>query len=123
MILDDIKSFITQNGIINTDCIKYDYDCLHGEDVCILNLYDNSPSDLALCSGIKLIAKFKDLNTARQTSFALYNLFFPKDNFQKAITINGKIMHAKLNKGPCFLEKDQSKRYIYLLDITVIHNR
>lgn len=123
MILDDIKNFIVQNALADEALIKYDYDSSKGDEVIVLNLYDTLPCDLARRSGIKITIKFSDLKLARDTCFALHDLLFPEDSFQKAILINGKTMHVKLNRGPCYLEKDSSKRHGYLLDITVTHNR
>lgn len=123
MILDDLKNFITQNSLADANSIKYDYDSSKGQDIVLLTLYDSLPCDLARRSSIKISMKFSDLNTARNTCFALHDLLFPKDRFQKSMTINNKIMHTKLNKGPYYLQKDTSKRHIYMLDITLIHNR
>lgn len=123
MILDDLKNFIVTNNIAEEDSIKYDYDSSKGEDVCVMTLYDSVPCDLAMRSGIRFSIKFSDLSLSRGKCFDLYNLLFPKDNFQKAIVINGKTMHLKLNKGPYYTGKDQSKRHGYVLDITVTYNR
>ncbi len=124
MILDDIKSFIEEKALISQDIeIKYDYDTAKGGDTLLLTLYDNVPCDLAMRSGIRIAVKLNDLKLSRDTCFALHNAFFPEENFQKAIVINNKTMHAKLNQGPYYLEKDQSKRHIYILDITLTYKR
>ena len=123
MILDDLKNFIVTNLGTEEEIIKYDYDSSKGDDVIVLQLYNNTPCDLALRSGIKITIKYSDLKLSRDTCFALYNLLFPEDHFQKAIIINGKVMHAKLNNGPYYIQKDQSKRHGYVLDITVTYNR
>ena len=113
MILDDIKSFIVQNALADESVIKYDYDSAKGEDLLLLTLCDNIPCDLAMRSRIRITVKFSDLKL----------LLFPEDNFQKAIVVNGKTMHIKLNQGPYFADKDPSKRHGYVLDITVTYNR
>ena len=123
MILVDIKSFIVQNALADESVIKYDYDSAKGEDLLLLTLCDNIPCDLAMRSRIRITVKFSDLKLTRDTCFALYNLLFPEDNFQKAIVVNGKTMHIKLNQGPYFADKDPSKRHGYVLDITVTYNR
>ncbi len=123
MILDDLKNFIVQNSLADEALIKYDYDSSKGDDVIVLNLYDSRPCDLARRSGIKITIKLSDLELCRDTCFALHDLLFPQDSFQKAITINGKTMHATLNSGPYYLEKDSSKRHCYVLDITITYNR
>ena len=123
MILDDLKNFIVQNEIAPEEMIKYDYDSSIGDDVLLLTLYDTVPCDLALRSSVKVVFKFKDLRHVREDCFILYSLFFPEDCFQKAITINGKTMHLKLNQGPLYSGLDQSKRHNYLLDITVTYER
>lgn len=123
MILDDFKSFIVQNSLADEEVIKFDYDSGKGQNLLLLTLYDNVPCDLAMRSGIRITVKFADLKLSRDTCFALYNLLFPEDNFQKAVVINGKTMHLKLNKGPCFSDKDPSKRHGYVLDFTVTYNR
>ena len=123
MILDDLKKFIIEKLNVDEESIKYDYDSSKGNDAVILQLYNNAPCDLALRSGIKITIKYRDLKLARDTCFALYNLLFPEDHFQKSIVINGKTMHAKLNNGPYYAQKDQSKRHNYVLDITVTYKR
>lgn len=123
MILDDLKNFITQNTLADADCIKYDYDSSKGQDTILLALYDSLPCDLARRSSIRISVKFSDLKLARDTCFALHDLLFPEDGFQKSVQINGKTMHAKLNKGPFYSQKDPSRRHIYVLDITLTHKR
>ena len=123
MILDDIKSFLLERNIIQEEYVKFDYDSSKGEETVLLHLYDNVPCDLARRSSIKITIKFGDLKLARDTAFALHDLFFPEDSFQKSIKINEKTMHAKLNKGPFYQGKDQSKRHNYVLDITLTYNR
>lgn len=123
MILDDLKNFIIQNNLAQNGCIKYDYDSTNGGNTILLNLYDNSPCDLARRSDIRIILKFSDLETARNTCFSLHDLLFPVDSFQKSIKINNKIMHAKLNRGPFYSGLDKSKRHNYIIDITLTYNR
>ena len=123
MILDDFKNFIVQNEIATEKIIKYDFDSSSGDDVLLLTLYDTVPCDLALRSSISFVFKFNDLRQVREDCFILYTLLFPQDSFQKAIKINGKTMHLKLNKGPLYSGIDQSKRHIYVLDITVTYER
>lgn len=123
MILDDLKNFIAQNVPIEESYIKYDYDSSKGDNIILLHLYDSVPCNLARRSCIKLTIKFEDLNLARNTCFSIHDLLFPEDLFQKAIKINNKTMHIKLNKGPFYQGKDQSKRHNYVLDITITHNR
>lgn len=123
MILDDLRSFIVQNEIATEDIIKYDFDSSDGDDVLLLTLYDNMPCDLALRSSVSVVFKFHDLRQVREDCFILYSLLFPEDGFQKAIKINGKTMHLKLNKGPLYSGFDQSKRHNYVLDITITYER
>lgn len=123
MILDDLKEFIIKNNISSQEQIKYDYDSSNGENTTLLWLYNSVASDLANKSSINITFKNKDLETARNSCFSLYNLLFPIDCFQKAIKINGKTMHSKLNRGPLYQQKDSSDRHQYLLDITISHNR
>ena len=123
MILDDIKNFIVQNALAQEDIIKFDYDASSGDDTILLHLYNNIPCDLARRSGIKITFKFNDLKIARDTAFALHDLLFPKESFQKSILINGKTMHSRLNNGPSYQGLDPSKRHNYVLDITITYNR
>lgn len=123
MILDDVKNFLVQNSLVQEDCIKFDYDAANGDNTALLHLYDSMPCDLARRSGIKITLKFSDLKLARDTAFAIHDLLFPEELFQKSVSINGKIMHVKLNKGPFYQGKDSSKRHNYVLDITLTYNR
>lgn len=123
MILDDLKNFIIENALADEDSIKFDYDSSKGQDTVLLTLYDSLPCDLARRSSVRITIKFSDLKLARDTCFALHDLIFPLESYQKSVKINGKTMHAKLNKGPFYLQKDPSKRHGYVLDITITHNR
>ena len=123
MILDDLKIFLVENNIVESEYIKFDYDSSNGNENILINIQNNIPCDLAMRSHLRISVKFKDLEFARSTAFSIYNLLFPTDNFQKAIKINNKIMHGKLNKGPYYSGKDKSQRHIYLLDITLTYNR
>lgn len=123
MILDDINVFIIKNLAISQESIKFDFDSSEGQDVVLLTLYDTVPCDLSMRSNIKITFKFAQLQVARNLCFALYNLLFPQESFQKAIVINGKTMHVKLNQGPFYEGNDVSHRHEYILDISVIYNR
>ncbi len=123
MILDDIKIFLVQNSLATDDEVKFDFDSTSGENTILLNLYNSLPCDLARRSSINIKVKNSDLKLSRDTCFVLHDLLFPEDGFQKSVLINGKRMHVLLNKGPLYLEKDTSKRHVYVLDITVTHNR
>ncbi len=123
MILDDIKNFLLQNSLVQEDSIKYDYDASKGDETVLLHLYDNAPCDLARRSGVRITIKYSDLKLARDTAFKIHDMLFPEELFQKSVNINGKTMHIKLNKGPFYQGKDQSKRHNYILDITLIYNR
>ena len=105
------------------DSIKYDYDASKGDETVLLHLYDNAPCDLARRSGVRITIKYSDLKLARDTAFKIHDMLFPEELFQKSVNINGKTMHIKLNKGPFYQGKDQSKRHNYILDITLIYNR
>ena len=123
MILDDLKQHIIDNNLLQEELIKYDYDSGEGKDVILLHLYDNVPCDLARRSNIKVVIKSNNLEKARNKCFNLHDILFPNDNFQKSITINKKIMHAKLIQGPLYNGIDKSKRHNYLLDISLTYNR
>jgi hypothetical protein len=123
MILDDFKNLLVQNNLATGEEVKYDFDSTAGENIVLIHLYNHLPCDLAMRSSLKITVKNTDLNLSRDLCFAIYNLLFPEDGFQKAVLINTKIMHTKLNKGPLYLEKDSSKRHNYVLDITVTYNR
>lgn len=123
MILDDFKEFVVRNSLVDEKLVKFDYDFSDGDNAFLITLYEHLPCDLAMRCGIRFTIKFLDLNTSRNTCFALHDLLFPEENFQKSIIINGKTMHLKLNKGPYYSDKDPSKRHVYVLDITVTYNR
>lgn len=123
MILDDLKNFIIQNSLAMGKEIKYDYDASKGDEMILLHLYDSTPCNLARRSSVRITVKFNDLTEARETCFELHDLLFPEELFQKAVKINGKTMHVKLNRGPYYQGKDQSKRHNYILDITITYNR
>lgn len=123
MILDDLKSLIVNNNIAKEEKIKFDFDSNTGEDVIILKLYNHNPCDLARKASINIAVKYNSLEDARNTCFAIHDILFPEDNFQKALPINGKLVHIILNSGPSYQEKDLSQRHAYQLDVTVIYNR
>ena len=122
MILDDLKAFLIANNLATSTEIKFDFDSSNTNCVTLWN-YGSVPSDLASRPTIQIQVKNLNLATARTKIQAIYDALYPKEQFQKGILINNKLMHIKPNQEPFFNEKDASERYCYIFNITVTTNR
>ena len=122
MILDDLKAFIIEKDAFDADFIKYDYDNSLDSKVLVLAVKDSLPSDLARRNDIQVIVKNSDMAQAREDCLDVFDLFCPKELYQKASVINGKIMHVKALKEPFFMEKETGGRYCYGFNILVTYD-
>lgn len=122
MILDDLKAFITDRGIVDSDSIKFDFDSSDGKNVTVLQNSGSQPCDLARRSLIQIIEKNSDLEASRLVCEEIFKAFCPREQFQKVTVINGKVMHIKVIKEPYYLEKDASGRHCYVFNILVTYD-
>lgn len=121
MILDDLKAFICDAGIVDESAVKYDYDSTSGENVVVLWLNGSEPCDLARYSTVQVTVKNLDLDVSRLVCEEIFKLIYPDEIFQKAVKINDKIMHVRALKSPYYLQKDTSGRHCYVFNIALIY--
>nr|DAY50761.1 MAG TPA: hypothetical protein [Caudoviricetes sp.] len=122
MILDDFKAFIIENDAFDEDFIKFDFDSTLDSKALVLAVKDSLPCDLARRNDIQVIVKNSDMMQAREDCLDVFDLFCPKDLYQKASFINGKVMHIKALKEPYFMEKETGGRYCYGFNILVTYD-
>lgn len=122
MVLDDLKAFILEKGIVPDESIKFDFDGGLGENVIVFWNNGSVPCDLARRSTIQVTVKNSDLDASRLICEEIYKAFYPEELYQKSMSINGKTMHINSLKDPYFLEKDSSGRHCYVFNIVVTHS-
>jgi hypothetical protein len=121
LILDDLKSFITEKNIADAESIKFDYDGSIGENCIVLWKNGSQPCDLAHRPTIQVTVKNTDLSVSRLVSEEIFKALYPDEQYQKSIQINGKTMHVQVIKEPFYLEKDESGRHCYVFNVAIIH--
>lgn len=118
MILDDLKAFLVANNLATSTEIKFDFDGSTTNGVVLWN-YGSIPTDLGSRPTIQIAVKDTVMDTARTKARAIYDALYPKDQFQKGILINNKLMHITPRQEPFFNEQDASKRFVYIFNIIV----
>lgn len=118
MILDDLKAFLVAENIDTATNIYLDYGSPTGNCVVLWN-YGSIPTDLGSRPTIQIAVKDTVMATARTKIQAIYDALYPKDQFQKGILINNKLMHITPRQEPFFNEKDASNRFVYIFNIIV----
>ena len=121
MILEDLKSFIVEKGIVDEGSIKFDYDGAGGENCVVIWKNGSQPCDVARRPTIQITVKNTDLAASRLICEEIFKALYPDDQYQKAMEINEKIMHVVIIKEPFYLEKDASDRHCYVFNAAIVH--
>ena len=121
-ILEIIKTHI-QNNIQNTGDIYFNFQPDVKGDCIILWQYDGIQTDVGIRPQVQISVKNKNMQTAENLIMAIYDIIYPKGQFEKNITISDEVLKIVPRQSPFYLEKDDNNRHIYVFNIDCIMKR
>lgn len=122
-ILNDIKTFISQN-ISGISKIAFNFDDFNfsSDNVIILTYKGGKYNDIAKNSTISFFIKNSSMQNAENICYNVFYLFCPPKQYEKPLSVNGKLMLIKPAVLPTYKEKEQNGRHVFTFDLNIIHS-
>ena len=122
-ILNDIKSFIVLNQICQNSDIAFNFDDFNfANNVVILSYKGGKYNDIARNSTVSFTIKNSSMQTAETLCNSIFGLFCPPKQYEKPISVNGKLMLIKPAVLPTYKEKEKNGRHVFTFDLNFIHS-
>lgn len=120
-LLEDLKNHLINNGI--TDNIYLNFSSPSNDNVIVLWLCEGMSKDIGRNAKVQFIVKNVDMALAEQTIERIFNIVYPKDQFQKTIIINGTRMRIKPIQEPFYNLMDENNRHTYVFNALINYER
>lgn len=126
-ILEIIKKHL-ENNINGIDNIYFNFQPDVKGNCVILWQYDGIQTDVGLRPQVQISVKNKSMATAESTIMSIYDIIYPKGQFEKTITVEvdsntTETLKIVPRQSPFYLEKDENGRHIYVFNIDCIMKR
>lgn len=122
-ILNDIKTFISQNNIVESSQIAFNFDdCNLSDNIIILSYNGGKYNDVAKNTTVSFLIKNTSMRDAESICNAVFELFCPPKQYEKPLFVNCKPMLVKPSILPTYKEKEQSGRHVFTFDLNIIHS-
>lgn len=122
-ILNDIKTFIYSNNIVENSQIVFNFDdATLSDNIVILTYNGGKYNDIAKNSTVNFLIKNSSMQTAETICNSLFNLFCPPKQYEKPLSVNGKLMLIKPSVLPSYKEKEKNGRHVFTFDLNIIHS-
>lgn len=124
MILDDLAEHLKQSEIAHGCSIFKNYDSSsEKKDAVVMHLSGSSVSDVGEKASVRVIVKSLLMQNAAVISGEIYELFYPRKQYQKLMDINGSLMYILASGTPYYSHRDESGRHNYIFDLSVVRAR
>lgn len=120
-LLEDLKEFFIKNGIELP--LNFNFSSEKNENCIILWQYDGTPNMLGRNARVQVTVKHYNMRVAEDLAVSIYDMIYPKDQYVKAIDVNGKTMHIRPLQEPFYNERDSNKRHCYVFNINIDYDR
>jgi len=122
-ILNDIKSFIVSCNICQNSDIAFNFDDFEfADNIVILTYKGGKYNDIAKNSTISFTVKNSSMQTAENICSSIFELFCPPKQYEKPLSVNGKLMLIKPALLPTYREKEKNGRHVFVFDLNIIHS-
>lgn len=93
------------------------------ENCVILWHYDGTPNSLGRNAKVQITVKNIEMLEAEKMAVLIFDMLYPKGQFQKVIEINGKNMQIRPLQEPFYNEKDQANKHCYVFNVNIDYSR
>lgn len=123
-ILNDLKEFLVEKNAVSSEEVAFNFDdFLTDKKKLILQCKGGEFSDIAKKTTVSVIVKNKSMKEAESIVNTVYDCFYPPKQYEKPLSINGKMMLIRPLQPPCYKEKERNGRHVFLFDLKIIHTR
>lgn len=123
-ILNDLKNFLVDNQIIPNEDIDFNFDdSVSDKNKLILMCKGGEFSDVARKTTVSVIVKNQLMQNAETIINNVFDKFCPPKQYEKPLSINGKLMLVKAVQPPVYKEKEKNGRHVFTFDLKIIHKR
>lgn len=123
-ILNDLKNFLVEKNVVSNDEIAFNFDdFLTDMNKLILQCKGGEFSDIARKTTVSVIIKNQSMNEAENLANKLFDCFAPPKQYEKPLSVNGKMMLIKPLQPPFYKEKEKNGRHVFSFDLKIIHKR
>lgn len=123
-VLNDLKTFLIEKNLADAENIAFNFDdSLNISDKIILQCKGGEFSDIADKTTVSVIAKNSLMQNAENIIDNIFNAFYPPKQYEKPISVNGKLMMIKPLQAPLYKEKEKNGRHVFSFDLKIIHKR
>lgn len=123
-ILNDLKDFLVEKNAVSSEEVAFNFDdFLTDVKKLILQCKGGEFSDIARKTTVSVIVKNKSMKEAESVANVVYDCFSPPKQYEKPLSVNGKMMLIKPLQPPCYKEKEKNGRHVFSFDLKIIHKR
>lgn len=123
-ILNDLKNFLIDEKIISSEKIAFNFDDYKfGDEKLVLLCKGGEFSDIARKTTVSVIAKNKAMKEAELLINKVFDTFCPPKQYQKPVSVNGKLMLFIPLQPPFYKEKEKDGRHVFLFDLKIVQKK
>ncbi len=123
-ILNDLKAFLVSNSVVTAQEVVFNFDDYKSfENKLILLCNGGEYSDIARKTTVSIIVKNESMADAETLINDAFDKFCPPKQYEKPLSVNGKMMLLKAVEPPFYKEKEKNGRHVYMFDLNIIHKR
>lgn len=124
MILDDLKEYLDGSGVSEGAKVFLNYDAATArEDVVVLMLCGSSVSDVGEKAVVRVSVKCTLMQDAERIAHGVFDLFYPKKQYQRLMDICGSKMYILAGGVPFYSHRDESGRHCFVFDLNIVRGR
>lgn len=123
-VLNDLKNFFIENNIASDEDIDFNFDdSISDKNKLILMCKGGEFSDVARKTTVSVIVKNHLMKNAETIINNAFDIICPPKQYEKPLSVNGKLMLIKAVQPPLYKEKEKNGRHVFTFDLKIIHKR
>lgn len=124
MILDDLKDYLDRSGVVEGVNVFLNYDASCAREDVVLFLHNGSGvSDVGEKISVRICSKSAMMQVAQSVAHKVFELFYPKKQYQRLMDIGGSKMYILASGIPFYSHRDESGRHCYVFDLNIVRAR
>ncbi|MCR5261575.1 MAG: minor capsid protein [Candidatus Gastranaerophilales bacterium] len=123
-ILNDLKSFLIAQNVAAEKDIAFNFDdSVQISDKLILLCKGGEYSDIARKTTVSVLVKNQLMQNAENIINNAFDKLCPPKQYEKPLSVNGKLMLIKPVQPPFYKEKEKNGRHVFAFEMKIVHKR